>query len=571
MAIELYPDQQEALDAVLALYKEQPQGGKALVVAPTAWGKTIFFSSLARVLQGVNILIIAHRDELLNQARDKIHMIDPTAIVGKVGGGIHEYGAPITVAGIDTISQPKHLKNLHQFGYKLIICDECHHFPAPKYQKVKHVLPDAFWLGVTATDDRLDKKSLEPHFGKPAFRMSIIEAIQRKRLCDVKAIAIRTETNLDELRSVRNNDGEIDFNQQELAEAVDTPARNKRVVEAYREHAPGRRAICFCVSVQHAQSLAYTFNDFGIPAAVVSGTTSPQDRAQIYKDLQNGSIKVLCNVLVLTEGFDLPLIDCVIMARPTQSRGLYTQCIGRGLRLAPGKKFCLVLDLTDNSLRLRLQPQTFRSVIGKQPKDGETLLDTLAREEEERTDKEAAEKRAIIRKLNEKRDKDVALDLFALPDWQEKENGMFVMEVGLERHRIALVPCSYVEGCYEVWARLAPDFRAQCWAKANPLDWAMQLAEKRARMINTGKTKLVDKSADWRNQPMSPGQESYLKWKKIPIKEGMTRGEASDIIDRDKSERLAAKEAKEARKAAREQEVPGHLSTNQGFQMMRRA
>src|SRR5712672_1156793 len=363
--IELFPDQQEALDRVVKRYQECPVGGRALVVAPTAWGKTVFFSFFIQKIKEIikedkPILIIAHRDELIEQARDKFHMIDPTAIIGKVGGGRHEYGAPITVASIDTISGEKHLEKLPSFEYGLVICDECHHLPAPKYLKVFKVLEKAFWLGVTATDERLDGKSLEPLLGPAIFRMPIIEAIAKKRLSDVKAIAIKTETNLENIKVQKNMDGEIDFNQTELNNAVNTPARNRRIVEAYQEHCPGERAICFGVTVDHARTIAETFNNAGITAMCVTGETPLDERKRIYADFDKGDIKVLTNVMVLTEGWDSPRIKGILMARPTQSRSLYIHCVGRGLRKSPGKSHCLILDLTDNCGKYRLKTQSLK-------------------------------------------------------------------------------------------------------------------------------------------------------------------------------------------------------------------
>jgi superfamily II DNA or RNA helicase len=562
VAIELYEDQKEALDAVLTVYKEQPQGGRAQVVAPTGWGKTIFFSFLAKALKHLNILIIAHRDELLDQAREKIQWVDPTTIVGKVGGGAHEYGAPVTVAGIDTISGERHLKNLHKFNYGLVIWDENHHCQADNYVKTRLALKQAFHVGVTATPDRLDGKSLEPLFGKPVFSMDIKQAVTLHRLCDIRCIAVQTETSLDDLKTTRNVDGEIDFNERQLASAIDNPARNALIAQKYLELAEGRRAICFGVSVLHCQHMTEAFIQAGIPAAYVTGSTTKTERKQIYQQLASGEIKILSSVQVLTEGFDLPQISCVIAGRPTESRALYTQMVGRGLRLAPGKKDCLILDITDNCFRLRLTPQNFRHVVGK-IKEDETLLQSMEREEDERADKEAAEKRAIIRKLNERRQEDKQVDLFGLPEWQERPGGLFVMEVGAMKHRIALVPCasSGWAQLYDVQARLAPTFQGQKWLSAQPLDYAMQVAEKKARMLveSIKNTVLVDRNAAWRSKPVDPssGQAGMLKMYRIPFGPGTdieTKGQASDAIDerkrqieernRKKAERAAARAAR---------------------------
>jgi superfamily II DNA or RNA helicase len=559
--IELFPDQQEALNKVLERYKEMPIGGRALVVAPTAWGKTIFFSSLIHTLKSDKpVLIIAHRDELLDQARDKFHMFDPTAIVGKVGGGRHEYGAPITVASVDTISGEKHLEKLASFKYGLVIIDECHHAPAPKYQKVLNVLKEAFQLGVTATDERLDGKSLEPIFGKAIFRMPIVEAIAKKRLSDVKAIAIRTEVNLDDVKSQKNMDGEIDFNQTELNLAVNTPSRNRRIVEAYQEHLAGERAICFGVTVAHAQAISDAFNEAGIPSACVHGNTNIQpieERKRIYTAFDKGEIKVVTNVLVLTEGFDAPKIKGILMARPTQSRGLWIQCVGRGLRKSPGKSHCLILDLTDNSSKYRLKTQSLRKAI-KDVQDDETILEALEREKIESEEREIQ-----VRKLKEKRLQDVQIDLFEKLEWKELPNDVFLLEVGAEKHKIALTPSRNNPELYYVQFKRSP-FNGPHDKATNltgenpqPIDWAQVEAEKAARKIIA-----ESKSVFWmdkvnpsprRLDMITENQKKMMDWKKIPYTDEMTKGEASDLIEAYMARKAKEKAEKEARKRAKQE------------------
>lgn len=195
MSIVLRPYQQEAVQAVLKAYKQNPRGQELIVMA-TGGGKTIVFSSVIDTLAreyGLNALIIAHRDELLNQAADKYRMIKPHAIIGKVGSGIHQYGGEVTVASIATISRSDHLKSLKALygtGNKLIIIiDEAHHQASESYQRVLQTLPDAFVLSVTATPDRLDKKQIINK--KPLYQATIIDLIEQGYLCDMRAIAIK--------------------------------------------------------------------------------------------------------------------------------------------------------------------------------------------------------------------------------------------------------------------------------------------------------------------------------------------------------------------------------------------
>lgn len=272
MRIELRPYQRETVERVLARYEQTPTGSAKFVWA-TGLGKTLGFSAIAHAIRqctNTNVLILAHREELLNQAIAKYRSIDPTAHIGKVGGGCYEWGAPITVATVQTIARPQHLKNLKHFSIGLGIIDEVHHaLHSNDYGKVIAALPDAFWVGCTATDDRLDQRSNVDLFGESVYTMSILAGIEQGYLTNVRAIAIQTGTNLDGLHT---NEG--DYRIQELADRIDTPQRNRRIVEAYLTHASDRQAMCFSVDVPHACHLAEAFNARGVKAIAVHGGTT---------------------------------------------------------------------------------------------------------------------------------------------------------------------------------------------------------------------------------------------------------------------------------------------------------
>ncbi len=220
----------------------------------------------------------------------------------------------------------------------------------------------------------------------------------------------------------------------------------------------------------------------GIPAAAVSGETPLFERRRLYKALRSGEIKVLSNVQVLCEGYDEPLVDCVIMARPTQSRALYIQAIGRGLRLAPVKRDCLILDLTDNCLKHRLEPQDLSKVLGKRVKSGETVLESIKQEEEEKR-APGTSGTHMVRRLKDTRTTDLTINIKARLDWQEHEDGTFELVIGQDRHRILMVPGATLDGSYEVWACLAPTFARQRWLADAPLGWAQEYAERQARLL----------------------------------------------------------------------------------------
>jgi superfamily II DNA or RNA helicase len=540
--IALRPYQQECVERVLTACQQQPRGGKTLLVLPTGGGKTIVFTEIARRL-GLNTLIIAHRQELLQQAADKFRLVDPTVIIGQVGAGRHEWGAPVTVASVQTISRPEHLKQLKLFGYGLIIIDECHHAAAEGYRAVLDALPDAFVLGVTATSDRLDKQSIESIFGEPVFSASIIDMVEQGYLCDLRAIAVRTTTSLDDVHTQAG-----DFKTDELEEVIDTPERNARVVEAYLEHCAGRQALCFGVTVAHAQHLAETFQEKGVLADMVSGETAPEERKRILHAYERGDLAVLCNCGVLTEGYDAPQTSCVIMARPTKSRALYVQCIGRGTRLAPGKQDCIILDITDNCLKHRLEPLALTKALGKILQDGESITDAKKREiiEEEERERQERTTRVTARAA------DLSVNVLARMDWKRGRTGIYTLEVGENKHRILLVPSDDTDGYYSVWAKLAPDFKGQQWLKDSPLDWAQQHAEMKARLLQTSEKKLilVDNNAPWRSRPASDRQVWMMRKFDIEFTEDTTAGEASDLIGQAIAEEKKRKTEKATEKAA---------------------
>ena len=374
-------------------------------------------------------------------------------------------------------------------------------------------------------------------------------------LSNIRAIAIPTATSLDDLHTQAG-----DFKVDELEVAVDTPDRNGRIVSAYRTHCNGRQGLCFAVTVAHAEHLAEAFKHAGIPTASVCGETPQEERKRILAEYDTGELLILCNVGVLTEGYDHPKTSCILMGRPTQSRALYMQSIGRGTRLAPGKTDCIILDITDNTLKHRLEPLSLSRALARPLRDGESILEAKEREEreeEEQTSEKIAgqgEERERRTKVT-KRGQDLEIHLLDRMEWQRKPNGVYHLEVGEQKHRLLLFPSETTTGHYSVWARLAPDFRAQQWLKDGPLDDAMQHAEMKARLLQSEKKQLVDMGMPWRSGPVTDGQRFMLIKFHIDYAPSMTSGEASDligkaIVERDRLKALKKLE-KEANKAAK--------------------
>lgn len=359
--MQLRDYQKEAIAAVIAARK---CGTRRMVVClPTGSGKTVIFSELAR-LANRQVLVIAHREELLEQARGKLQ-----AAVGKsrtVAIERAELRAPksaqIVVCSVRSLHEERLRRLLKGRDIGLILYDECHHAVAEDNQRVLRSLGcfDRDWtgtlLGLTATSNRADGRGLDEVFEAIVYRRGIEDLMHAGWLVRLRGYRIGTEADLRGLGG-----GGVDFNDEELAEAVDVQERNSLVARSIQELARDRRTVVFCVTVAHARNLCRALNKVGVVAGLVHGKTPRDERAQVLADFRAGRLSALTNVGVLTEGFDDPGVSCIAMARPTRSEAMYAQCVGRGTRLADGKSDCLVLDFVDLS---RLSLVTLPSLLG---------------------------------------------------------------------------------------------------------------------------------------------------------------------------------------------------------------
>ena len=345
--MELYPHQKAALAAVKSFINADRKAG--LIVMPTGTGKTVIFCTLGHDL-GWTTLILVHRDELVRQTIETLERVWPAAIAGVVKAARNEWqDRDAVVASVQSLNNSR-LEGMPRDRFGLIVVDEAHHAAAESWVRILDYFDSRFILGCSATPERFDGRSLADRFGdKALFTYQLRDAIEDGQLARLTQYQIATDASLD---GVAYRMG--DYAESALSLVVNTPARNNVILEAFNKHAPGRRAIAFCVDVQHATDLAETFQGAGINAECVTGETPIDLRRQLLADFAAGKIQVMANCQVLTEGFDDPGVDCILMARPTASRGLYTQCIGRGLRKFRNKSDCLVLDITDNAAKHKL-------------------------------------------------------------------------------------------------------------------------------------------------------------------------------------------------------------------------
>ena len=349
---KLRPYQQEAIDEVLAA---RERGVKRMVISlPTGAGKTVIFSRLAAQAER-QVLVLAHREELLTQAKNKLERtLESMELEGSVeieqGEKRASPDAKIAVCSIRSLHPERLGRMMKGRDLELIIYDECHHAAATDNKRVLEQIGcfEHDWggtlLGFTATTRRGDGQGLDDVFEEIIYSRTIGQMIADEYLTPLRGYRIATSADL-----VRVGKSGEDFNIEELSEAVDIKERNALVARSIQELARDRRTIAFCVTVAHAKNLSKALNKIGVPTGVIHGEMKREARDFVLTNFAEGRLQAITNVMVLTEGFDDPGVSCIAMARPTRSSSLYTQCVGRGTRLAEGKEDCLVLDFVDLS------------------------------------------------------------------------------------------------------------------------------------------------------------------------------------------------------------------------------
>ena len=334
--MELRPYQEEARQKV----QEEWKNGKkrTLLVLPTGTGKTIVFSKIIedRVRKGERVLVIAHRGELLEQASDKLYKSTglKTATEKAEQTSLGSFYR-VVVGSVQTMQREKRLNQFPPEYFDTIVIDEAHHAISDGYQRVLHHFEDANVLGVTATPDRGDMRNLGSYFESLAYEYGLAEAIKSGYLSPIKALTIPLKL---DLSNVKQQAG--DFSTKDLGTALDPYL--EQITEEMKKQCFNRKTVVFLPLVKTSQKFRDILNKHGFKAAEVNGESA--DREQILKDYEEGKYNVLCNSMLLTEGWDCPSVDCVIVLRPTKVRALYSQMVGRGTRLAPGKKELLLLD-----------------------------------------------------------------------------------------------------------------------------------------------------------------------------------------------------------------------------------
>lgn len=338
--IQLRPYQQDCVDRVRSAFKDGSR--KVLLVLPTGAGKTICFSFITEGASRKNkkVMILVHRQELLDQCRKSLESLDVK--FGIIASGrTQNLTEPIQIASIQTL-----VRRIDQVPQPdLIIMDEAHHSCAGSWQKVLDKWKDAKVLGVTATPARLDGKGLGSVFEILINGLEVTQLIDQKYLCPPIYFAPST-VDLDGVRTIAG-----DYDKKEINSRMDKPTITGDAVEHYRRICNGLPAVVFCSSRIHAENVSRAFIQAGFRSAVLDGTVSDADRSDRVKALGDGRLQLLVTIDIVSEGFDLPIVAVAILLRPTQSLSLHLQQIGRVLRTAPNKDRAIILDHVGNCLR----------------------------------------------------------------------------------------------------------------------------------------------------------------------------------------------------------------------------
>lgn len=404
--MQLRPYQEEARAKVQQEWKEGRK--RTLLVLPTGCGKTIVFSKIIedRVKMGERVLVLAHRSELLEQASDKLMTATGlgTALEKAENTSIGSWFR-VVVGSVQTMQREKRLSQFPSNHFDTIVIDEAHHAISDGYQRALEHFKDANVLGVTATPDRGDMRNLGSYFDSLAYEYPLVDAIKSGYLSKITAITIPLEL---DLSTVSQQAG--DFKASEIGTALDPYL--DQIADEMVKQCKDRKTVVFLPLVKTSQKFRDILNAKGFKAAEVNGES--KDRAEVLEDFDKDKYNVLCNSMLLTEGWDCPTVDCVVVLRPTKVRALYSQMVGRGTRLAPGKENLLLLDFLWHTERHELcrpahliasSPEVAKKMTENMAEDTEVEFSLLEAEEQASKDVVAEREEALAKQLAEQRRK----------------------------------------------------------------------------------------------------------------------------------------------------------------------
>jgi superfamily II DNA or RNA helicase len=535
------PYQEEAVTAVL----DAPGRGvrRPLFVLPTGTGKTICFAEVIRRRPG-RALVLAHRDELIQQAAAKLRMVAGAGLdLGIVKAGRDETDRGTIIGSVQTLRVPGRTERCGRFD--TVIIDEAHHAVSPTYLDVLARLGcfadgGPLTVGCTATADRTDKVALGHVFQEIVFKRGLLQMIAEGYLVDVHAEQIGSDFDLGnvQVRAGDYTDGSIG---EELERSDALPA----IVAAWLRHAPDRLTVGFTPTIATAHMLAGAFRDAGVPSEAVDGTMpveGPGGRRDVLARLAAGELRVVPNCAVLTEGWDCPPVSAALLLRPTRSAPFLTQMVGRILRPFTGmiagvrveKTDAIVLDVA-GAADTGLATLATLAGLAVPVRQGQTLAEAA----EEQGD---TERRRVAFGVD--RSRQVELLRRAEMHWLDVEGSWVLPAQGGVMILIDAAAGEF-EDAWEVWkvgaARGSVPVRAS--EATLSLDWARGVGEEIVRGIDASTVSRSD--AAWRKRPVSDAQRNQLGRQRVEVPPGCTRGQASDLL----TAKYAARDIRRIRKA----------------------
>jgi superfamily II DNA or RNA helicase len=567
--MSIRPYQSAGLAAIEKNYKAGIR--RQLVVMPTGTGKTVLFAHVPEVLKRLGIsgqvMVLAHRKELISQAADKVGRWNPGATIGcERAEDFADPNADVVIGSVPTLGRKdgKRLRKFDPTRFAAIVCDEAHHATAETYQRVfeyfgfgplttgspQNVQPGGpLLLGVSATPQRGDDMPLGTVFQAEVFNYPLRKAIEEGWLVDLKAFRVRTGEDISHVKTTAG-----DFNSADLNDAINTEARNQTIVKSWLQHAEARQSLAFCEGISHAQSLAEMFRRNGVNAtAIWDGDKERDAKIEAYR---RGEIQVVTNCGILTEGFDCWRIGCILMARPTKSTLLYTQMVGRGTRLEDGvenlhrvpishgdtKRDCILLDFVDNVGRHRIATS---SMLFDLPEtlalEGESLLATK---------KELEAHPQInfsgLRSLDEIETYVDAVDIFdySVPPeletaslrWQRINASHYVLSYEDRDDPTKSVCVHLKQTSLGDWLAYRAD-NSLLFDKGFGFAEAIKRVENTVREQKRAAFNVLNRRAGWNEQPATEAQLKYFarEWRKrnpTPIPLNITKGQASAYLQR---------------------------------------
>ncbi|OES44595.1 DEAD/DEAH box helicase family protein [Domibacillus iocasae] len=354
------PAQKDALTALEQTMEEEYE--RALVVMATGLGKTYLAAFFAKHFK--RVLFVAHRIEILEQAKKSFLQVHPNRTAGILDGHTKEKEADMIFASVFTIGSKHHLHTFEPDAFDLIVIDEFHHAASQSYQKVRDYFTPKFFLGITATPDRMDNKDVYGICdGNVAYRIHFTEAIQKQWLAPFHYYGVYDDTDYSALTWLGSR-----YDEEELLSVQMRADMAEKIINAWHKHKQ-TRTIAFCSSIRQAEFLSSYFNDNGYKTIALHSGTKTISRPAAISMLDGGELDIIFTVDLFNEGVDIPSVDTILFVRPTESLTVFTQQIGRGLRTAPGKTHCIMIDLIGNYRNADVKMRVFDTEPDRKTRD----------------------------------------------------------------------------------------------------------------------------------------------------------------------------------------------------------